>query len=213
MRTSPCLCAFISGGSAREANPVCIYEFWRGGKKSAKTEVWQALYLSLRDSLPVHLYLYYTHISAVFSLSFIRAGTHTDIPRSAYGSTGSPAHRTNQSHTRWRTPTSPLCPLGRRCSPPPLAAALPTATPLTHRSRSDTYVHEQGLPRSQPPAAPDQDQATRAVHLAFNRPLGCACSGRCGNVRPLFLLVGLVEPCRHERLDASRKHERCTCSH
>lgn len=148
MRTSPCLCAFISGGSAREANPVCIYEFWRGGKKSAKTEVWQALYLSLRDSLPVHLYLYYTHISAVFSLSFIRAGTHTDIPRSAYGSTGSPAHRTNQSHTRWRTPTSPLCPLGRRCRAPPLAAALPTATPLTHRSRSDTYMNRGSPARS-----------------------------------------------------------------
>ena len=76
---------------------MCIYEFWRGGKKSGKTEVWQALYLSLRDSLPVHLYLYYTHISAVFSLSFIRAGTHTDIPRSAYWVTGSP-HK-SISHT------------------------------------------------------------------------------------------------------------------
>lgn len=185
-------------------------------KERKDPEVWQALYLSLRDSLPVHLYLYYTHISAVFSLSFIRAGTHTDIPHglrtALYWVTGSP-HKSISAHTRWRTPTSPLCPLGRRCRPPALAAALPTATPLTHRSRSDTYVHEQGLPRSQPPAAPDQDQATRAVHLAFNRPLGCACSGRCGNVRPLFLLVGLVEPCRHERLDASRKHERCTCSH
>lgn len=181
-------------------------------KERKDPEVWQALYLSLRDSLPVHLYLYYTHISAVFSLfSPLFGRAHTRISHGLR--TGSPAHRTNQSHTRWRTPTSPLCPLGRRCRAPPLAAALPTATPLTHRSRSDTYVHEQGLPRSQPPAAPDQDQATRAVHLAFNRTLGCACSGRCGNVRPLFLLVGLVEPCRHERLDASRKHERCTCSH
>lgn len=90
------LCFHLWGFCASEANPVCIYEFWRG-KKSAKTEVWQALYLSLRDSLPVHLYLYYTHISAVFSLSFIRAGTHTDIPRSAYWVTGSP-HK-SISHT------------------------------------------------------------------------------------------------------------------
>lgn len=169
--------------------------------------------LSPRLSPGAPLFILHPHKCCVLTvLSFIRAGTHTDIPRSAYWVTGSP-HKSISAHTRWRTPTSPLCPLGRRCRPPALAAALPTATPLTHRSRSDTYVHEQGLPRSQPPAAPDQDQATRAVHLAFNRTLGCACSGRCGNVRPLFLLVGLVEPCRHERLDASRKHERCTCSH
>lgn len=137
MRTSPCLCAFISGGSAREANPVCIYEFWRGGKKSAKTEVWQALYLSLRDSLPVHLYLYYTHISAVFSLcnTLLYSGGHThgDIPRSAYWVTGSP-HK-SISHTV-EDPYFTSLPSGEALQGPPARSR------ASHGHATDTQISQ-----------------------------------------------------------------------
>ena len=104
--------------------------------------------LSPRLSPGAPLFILHPHKCCVLTLLYSGGHTHGYVPRSAYGSTGSPAHRTNQSHTRWRTPTSPLCPLGRRCRAPPLAAALPTATPLTHRSRSDTYMNRGSPARS-----------------------------------------------------------------